>query len=118
MANMNNLQKLIWIRGFSIRDIAQQIGFGYHSTQKVIKGATYTLTDGSKALRSNREIEEAVARLLGLTREEAWGTSSHTVLPRLIKQEIKKQTGQREKDLQEKWLQNSNVPKKQKDGNA
>ena len=115
---MNYLQRLIKIRGLSIRDVAREIGYGYHSTQKVIKGATYTLADGSKALRSNREIEEAVSRLLGLTRDEAWGLDSNTVLPRLIRQEIKRQAGQREKDLRKKWLQNSTVTKKQKDGNA
>ncbi|MBU1564258.1 MAG: hypothetical protein KJ630_01355 [Proteobacteria bacterium] len=115
---MNNLQKLIRLRGLTITDIANRIGYGYHSTQKVIKGATYPLADGSKVLRTNRKIEEAVARLLGLSRDEAWGSAAHTVLPRLIRSEIEKKADQRKQDLRRQWLPSNNVPKSRASGNV
>lgn len=115
---MNNLQKLIRLRGLTITDIAGSIGYGYHSTQKVIKGATYRLADGSKVLRTNREIEEAVAKVLGVTRDEAWGRESHTVLPRLIRLEIEKKADKHKHDLRKQYLPSNNVPKTSTSGNV
>jgi len=109
---MNNLQKLIKLRGLSAWDVASLIGFGYHSTQKTIKGSTYRRADGTRAIRSHREIEEAVAKLLGLTRDQAWGLESHTMLPRLIRMEIEIKATQVKNDLRKQWLSNNNVPQK------
>jgi hypothetical protein len=109
---MNNLQKLIKLRSLTARDIAESIGFGYHSTQKVIKGTCYRLADGTKVLRSHKEIEEAIAKLLGVTHDEAWGLKSHKVLPRLIRLEIEKKADQCKNDLRDQWLSCNNVPQK------
>jgi len=115
---VNNLQKLIRLRGLTVTDIAGNIGFGYHSTQKVIKGASYRLADGTKVLRSHKEIEEAVAKLLGLTHDQAWGLESHKILPRLIRLEIEKKATQIQKDLRQQWLPVNNVPKTGAPGNV
>lgn len=85
---MNNLQKLIRLRRLTIKEVADQIGHGYHNVQKIIKGSTRTRPDGTEVTRSNREIEERVAEMFGLSHDECWGRGADLVLKRLIKQEI------------------------------
>ncbi len=115
---MNNLQKLIKLRGLTVRDVAREIDQGYHITQKVIKGATYQRADGSRGVYSSRTVEEKVAQILGLTRHEAWGANSSTILRRLILKEIKNQSRQREKDLQKQWLHRDRITEKKDVGNV
>lgn len=109
---MNNLQKLIKLRGLSAKAIAKQLGHGYHTTQKVIKRATYTRVDGTPVIRSNREIEDGVAKVLGLTHDEAWGKASLTLLPRLIREEVKATAKKQERILNRRWLHTPTIPKK------
>lgn len=85
---MNDLQKLIKLRGLTVGEVATRIGFGYHNTQKIIKGCTVKRSDGSFHVRSNPEIEQAIADLLGITHEQAWGDESCKTLKRLIRQEL------------------------------
>ena len=115
---MNELQKLIKLRGMTIGEVAEQIGHGYHFTQKVIKRASRPLKKGGAYIYSNRAIETAVAELLGLSHDEAWGTGSASVLRRLIKAEIKKQARANERKMEEEWLHNGRIPKKQAAGNV
>lgn len=115
---MNNLQKLIKLRGLTIQEISSEIGQGYHITQKVIKGTRYKRKDGSFGTYSSRPVEDGVAQLLGLARSEVWGEKAHITLRRLIKQEIKSQAKQLEQDMHQNWLLNSNIPKKNIGGNV
>lgn len=104
---MNNLQKLIRLRGLTVLEVAGLIGRGYHITQKVIKRT-----------RRNQTIETAVAELLGLTHEQAWGPGSSMVLRRLISREIKEQARRQEESLRQQWLPNKSVPNKKAAGNV
>ena len=115
---MNNLQKLLKLRGLSAKKVSDRLGHGYHITQKVIKGATRKLADGTAVVRRNLEIETGVANLLGLAHEEAWGEKNSQVLLRLIRQELKKQAEQRAQKLRQQWLQDGSVPKKRTVGNV
>lgn len=113
---MNNLQKLIKLRGLTVLDISRKIGHGYHNTQKVIKGSQYKRKDGSVVTRSSLPIENAVAAQLGLTHDQAWGAKSHTFLQRLILKEIKAlakaEAKKQESDLQRQFLPKNRVPEK------
>jgi hypothetical protein len=60
--------------------------------------------DGSHGVYSNRAIEKAVAKLLGLKHEQAWGPASSITLNRLIKEELKKQSKSQEERLFKHWL--------------
>lgn len=74
---MNDLQKLIKLRGRTAFELADIIGFGYHATQKVVKG-----------IRHTEQIQTVVAHFLGLTREQAFGPEASKNLRPLIEAEI------------------------------
>ncbi len=115
---MNDLQKLIKLRGLTIQDIAEAIGHGYHITQKVIKGTQYKRKDGSFGTYSSQEVQKAIASQLGLTHSMVWGPKSRLVLRRLIRQEIKDQGKLREKELQQQFLNNDRIAEKLVVGNV
>jgi hypothetical protein len=115
---MNNLQKLLKLRGLPASVVAKQIGAGYHNTQKIIKKLTIRRVDGSERVRSNRIIEEGVAKLLGLTHDEAWGPESDIILQRFIGQELSKLADKREQELRKQWLLEDSVLKKRAVGNV
>ncbi len=116
---MNNLQKLIRLRGLTIREIADRIGYGYHLTQKVIKGTRRrTKSGGQGATFSNPAVETAVAELLGLSYDQAWGPGSPLALRRLISQEIKEQARRQEESLRQQWLSTDTVPHSKTAGNV
>ena len=81
---MNTLQKLIRLRGLTVKEVADQIGYDYHNVQKIVKLST-RINDRPF---TNREIESAVAAVFGLTHAECWGPQSDLVLRRLINKEI------------------------------
>ncbi|MBL4901066.1 hypothetical protein JYT85_01505 [Desulfocapsa sp. AH-315-G09] len=110
---MNNLQKLIKLRGLSVRCIAKDVGHGYHHVQKVVKGTRYRHRDGSFGTYNNRAVQQAVAVRLGLSYEQAWGAKSHSRLLGLIRKEIKAQARKKERDLQQVFLHNGRLPEKQ-----
>jgi len=100
---MNNLQKLIRLRGLTVKEVAAKIGFGYHNVQKIIKQATRPTKDGG-VVRSNHDIESAVAKLLGLTHEQCWGSDSEAVLKRLIRHEIAAKASETANQLRQIYL--------------
>ena len=110
---MNNLQKLIKLRGLTISILAADIGHGYHHVQKVVKGTRYKRRDGSFGTYSNMAVQKAVAARLGLNYDQAWGAKSHTFLQRLIRKEIKALAKKQESDLQRQFLPKCRVPEKQ-----
>ncbi len=119
---MNDLQKLIKLRGLTILDIASKIGHGYHSTQKVIKGVQFKRKDGSLGTYAKPEVQLAVAAQLGLTFDQAWGTKSRLILRRLIRKEIKAfakaEAKKREQDLQQQFLNNDRIAENRVVGNV
>lgn len=115
---MNDLQKLIKLRGLTVLDISRKIGHGYHMTQKVVKGVRYKRQDGSFVTRSSLPIENAVAAQLGLKHDQAWGPKSHLVLRRLIQQEIKDQAKEHEQNLQRQFLNINRIAENKAVGNV
>lgn len=113
---MNDIQKLIKLRGLSVRGIAEDIGHGYHHVQKVVKGTRYKHRDGSFGTYNNMAVQQAVAVRLNLTYEQAWGAKSHAFLQRLIRKEIKAlakaEARKQERDLQQQFLPKGRVPEK------
>lgn len=108
---MNNLQKLLVLRGMSAKAVSDRIGAGYHITQKTILGR-----------RHGRNIQDRIAHLLGLSHDEVWGDNADQALLALIRREVKKQVKKRsredEKEQLRRWLQGGNVPKKRAGGNV
>lgn len=115
---MNNLQKLIKLRGLTVTELAERIGHGYHMTQKVIKGVKYKRRDGSTATYCQPEIQQAVAAQLGLTREQVWGPKSHLVLRRLIKKEIMDQARRQAQNMKKQFLHSDRIAEKKAAGNV
>jgi len=115
---MNNLQKLLSLRGLTIARISNEIGQGYHITQKVIKGTRYKRKDGSFGIYSSLPVENGIAGLLGLSHSQVWGSKSNPVLRRLIKAEIARQVRQREREMRKQYLNIDTLPKKQAVGNV
>jgi hypothetical protein len=97
---LNNLQKLIRLRGLTIKEVADQIGSGYHNVQKIIKRSTRI----NARPFTNTEIETAVAGLFGLTHEQCWGPQSDMILRRLIKKEITAQANRAASQLRQQFL--------------
>ena len=97
---MNNLQKLIRLRGLTIMEVANQIGYGYHNVQKIIKRSTRI--NGRPF--TNKDIELAVAAAFELTHEECWGPQSDLVLRRLINKEITAQAKDAAQKLRQQYL--------------
>lgn len=104
---MNNLQILLKLRGLTAKQISGEIGQGYHTTQKIIKRATYKRPDGTRAVRSNRQVEERIAGLLGLSHADVWGDGAEAVLRELIMDEIKRQTEEQQRSMCQQWLTDS-----------
>ncbi|MDR3631747.1 MAG: hypothetical protein P4L42_15610 [Desulfocapsaceae bacterium] len=98
---MNNLQKLIRLRGLTIKEIADRTGYGYHNVQKIIKRSTRS----NSGRFTNFAIETAVATLFGLTHEQCWGPQSDTILRNLIDRAIVTQAIRAAKKLQQRYLQ-------------
>lgn len=115
---MNDLQKLIKLRGSTIREVAEQIGHGYHMTQKVIKRRELHRKDGSIYIYNSDAIETAVANLLGIPHHVAWGPDGSAAMQKLIREEIKKQAKLKEQELQQQWLNANNVAEKLTNGNV
>lgn len=87
----------------SVSDVAREIGYGYHNVQKIIKRATRPTKDGG-VVRSNLDIETAVAELLGMTHDECWGIHSDDAIKRLIRQEISAQASEKADQLRQMYL--------------
>lgn len=90
---MNDLKKLISLRKINIPAMAREIGHGYHSVQKTIKG-----------VRRPRHIQEAIAGHIGLTWEHAFGPGRSACLKRLILAEISKAGQAKVRSLHAQYL--------------
>lgn len=99
---MNDLQRLLKLRGITMQDLADATGFGMHSVQKTVKG-----------VRAMPAIQTAVAGHLGLEVKQCFGPSSGKVLRGLIAKEIKLSARKYTKQLKQKMLGSPTVPLEQ-----
>jgi len=90
---MNNLQKLIRLKGKTYKDVAGSIGLGYHTVQKAIKG-----------IRSIQKTRDAIADHLGLDMDRAWGPGSDKYLKDQIREAIKHCAAAERKRLEKRYL--------------
>lgn len=90
---LNDIQRLIKLRGLDAKKIASAIGLGYHLVQKTIKG-----------LRTGENARFLIADHLGLTRAEAFGPDSAEHLQRLIIVEIGKHSETQVDAMKKTWL--------------
>lgn len=106
---MNDLQKLIALRGLTAFQIAQDTGANYHSVQKTIKG-----------VRIIHCVQPVVAEYLGLDPDRAWGPGARSYLRKLIAEEIDRQSAGERKRLRDLYLRDSaaRVPKNRRSSNA
>ncbi len=90
---MNDLQQLFKLRGISMQQLADELGFTMHPVQKTVKGT-----------RATPHIRAAVAGYLGISVSECFGPAPRRVLRKLIRQEIVKKREAYELDLKRKAL--------------
>ena len=64
---MNDLQKLLKLRGISCHDLAEAIGIDYHMVRKTMKQSKYRTRTGKLRSRQPRHVRKAIAKYLGLT---------------------------------------------------
>jgi lambda repressor-like predicted transcriptional regulator len=105
---MNDLQKLLKLRGISVRQMSTDIGEDYTCVQKIIcRTPYYVRKTGEVLIRKTPRIRAKIANYLGLTHDEAWGKRSSLALRQAILVEIRKQAKAREKELADKYLNTS-----------
>ncbi len=93
---MNELQKLIALRGLNVRKLADELGEGYHSVQKVVKG-----------VHTNPRIRQEIAEHLGLKYYQVWGDEAPRTLKRLIREEIDRRAEDERARLRAIYISNS-----------
>lgn len=94
---MNLIEKLLKAKGLNKCQVARELGLGYHSVQKTIKGVSYTTKRGELKFRECRHIREKFASWLGYTYEFIWGPSADVFLKKLIREEIDRRIERRAK---------------------
>lgn len=106
---MNDLQKLIALRGLTAIEIAQATGANYHSVQKTIKG-----------VRIIQCVQPVIAAYLGLDEKRTWGPGSRRYLRQLIAEEIDRQSAADRARLRALYLRDNTgrVPKNRRSHNA
>lgn len=95
---MNDLQKLLALRGITVTQLAAELGRGYHAVQKVVKGH-----HGTPAVR------QAIAEHLGLHYYQVWGDEAHRTMQRLIRAEIDRRAESERVRLRARFLGRDNV---------
>ena len=88
--NVNLVKALMMSRGFTIKDVAAQIGVGYHSLQKVIMRVPYVTGGGEIRIRENPEIREKLAAWFGYPYGLVWGPDSDYFLKKMIAEETRR----------------------------
>lgn len=107
---MNDLQKLLALRGLSTRVIAERAEINYFTVQKTVKG-----------IRRAEHAKQAVAEALGLPVEQLFGVEADKALRVLIAQEINAKTAAERTRLRRMFLHSKNTPRilhKRRVGNA
>jgi len=90
---MNLVEKLVKTKGLSKWQLSQELGVGYHSLQKILKGNwKYVTKTGEVRFTECRHIREKISDWLGYPYELIWGANSEHFLRRLISEEIDRKT--------------------------
>lgn len=107
---MNDLQKLLRLRGLSAREIARQSGISYHTVQKTLTGRR----------DSAAHAKAAIAAALEIPVEPLFGAESAKALRVLIAQEINARAAAERKRLRSRFLHQSTprIPHKRRVGNV
>lgn len=107
---MNDLQKLLILRGLTAKGIAARAGINYHTVQKTLTGRRDSATHA----------KEAVAAAVGAPVEQLFGAESAKALRVLIAQEINAKAAAERKRLRSRFLRNSTprIPHKRRVGNV
>lgn len=100
---MNDLQRLLKLRGITMQRLADETGFGMHTVQKTVKG-----------VRGVAGVQQAVADYLGVKVDQCFGPTSSVTLRRLIAQEIKRKAQVYERILTKEALGTSTLPSDQR----
>lgn len=105
---MNDLQKLLALRGVRGIDIARARQLNYHSVHKCIKGQ-----------RPAPHVMKAIAEHLGLEVAQIFGPRSVRALPKLIAREIDRCADSERERLRERFLLDSadSIPNKSRASN-
>lgn len=104
---MNNLQRLLKLRGITMQRLGDETGFGMHTVQKTVKG-----------VRAVAAVQLAVAEYLGLHVSQCFGPASARHLRRLIAMEIKRETRAYRENLKKKMLASPTLPLEQQTVNG
>lgn len=106
---MNDLQKLLALRGIRAVEIARTTGLNYHSVQKCIMGQ-----------RPAPHVCAAIAAHLEVAKEKIFGAGAKKGLPRLIAQEIERCAASERERLQQRFLLGdaAMIPNKRRAGNG
>lgn len=106
---MNDLQKLLEIKGISAKDISLAANENYHSVQKTIKGQ-----------RPTPHIRQAIADYLGYQVDQLFGPGSTRKLRALINREIDTRTEIDRERLRRRYLIDmaNSIPNKRMAGNG
>jgi transcriptional regulator with XRE-family HTH domain len=107
---MNDLQKLLALRGLSAREVARRSGINYHTVQKTLTGRRDSATHA----------KEAVAAAVGAPVEQLFGDDAAKALRGLIAQEINARAAAERKRLRSRYLRHSmpRIPHKRRAGNV
>jgi len=105
---MNDLQKLLALRGIRAVEIARATGLNYHSVQKCIQG-----------LRPAPHVMDAIAAHLGVPRSAIFGRGAKRGLTGLIEIEIEQHTIQERERLRQRFLLDNadSIPNKRRASN-
>jgi len=83
---MKLIKQLIKAKGLTLKQVAEEIGVGYHSAQKVIIRAPQA---NGKGIRDTRDIREKIAVWLNYPYELVWGPGAEFFLKKMLAEEIR-----------------------------
>ena len=90
---MNDLQKLLKIKGVTIRQISRATGAGYHSLQKTTKN-----------LRQSKRMQKVLASYLGVDPALLFGPRRVRIVHTMMEREIEKRSVELRDELRARYL--------------
>lgn len=88
---INLIKELIMSKGFSLKNVAEETGVGYHLFQKVVRRTHYIGKDGRTRFYKNSHVREKIAAWFGYPYELVWGPGSDFFLRKMIVEELERQ---------------------------
>jgi len=96
------IKELIKAKGLTLKEVAGELGLGYHLFEKVVIRAHSKTKNGIKFYET-RHVREKIAAWLGYPYDLIWGPNADYFLKKLIAEEIERQVKD-EKDQRLKAL--------------